>query len=387
MKIVMDFRKYDGVFGGVEQVVTNIINYAAAQGYKFILLSKQNRHCELQKRYRDQPDVKHMGLPVESHAISVKNAYLDSVIIPTIARREQADLIHFPYNWSFPWSKKVPTLLTIHDVIPFTFREAMGFFRNHFLYKPALKLACRLNTMISTVSEFSKRDIAQKVQIPQERIKVVPNGLRTPAKPDKALIQVLEKKYQLTEGFILNVGGIHERKNIVRLIGAFAKFVKETGFCGKLVITGSVSGAPYQDKMKKICDRAVDETGMQERVVFTGFISNEHLDLLFQRAYFLVYPSLYEGFGIPIVEAMNVGLPVITSEVTAMKEAAGDAALLINPYNTEEIAAGMIKLHSDQSLCSELAQKGKEKARMYSWEKTAKGYMNLYQQLVKNFKS
>ncbi|MFC1782817.1 glycosyltransferase family 4 protein [Planctomycetota bacterium] len=382
MIIVMDFRKYDGVFGGVEQVVTNIIKHGVRAGKRFVLLSKSSRIEELRELYKDQPAVKPMGLPVESHAISIKNAYLDTVTIQNIAEQENADLIHFPYNWSFPFGKKVATLLTIHDVIPFTFREAMGFFRNHFFYKPSLKLACRLNTMISTVSEFSRQDIEEKVGISAEKIKVVPNGLRTPGEPDEAMYQELKAKFQLDKGFILNVGGIHERKNIVRLIEAFAQFVGRTGYEGKLVITGSVSGAPYQEKMKKLCDGAAVQTKMTERVVFTGFITDAQLDLLFQEGHFLVYPSLYEGFGIPIVEAMNAGLPVITSEVTAMKDAAGDAALLIDPYDTEALAVAMVRLHDDQDLQKELAGRGKERARLYSWEKTAQGYMSLYQQLV-----
>ena len=126
MKIVMDFRKYDGVVGGVEQGVIQISKQVAKKGNEIILLSKQARLDEVKNIFRDTKNIKHIPLAVKTHAISIKNIIKDSFTIQKIAISESADLIHFPYNWSFPFRKKLPTILTIHDVIPFTFREAMG---------------------------------------------------------------------------------------------------------------------------------------------------------------------------------------------------------------------------------------------------------------------
>ena len=122
----------------------------------------------------------------------MKNARIDSTAIQNIAEKEGADIVHFPYNWSFPFRKKVPCLLTVHDVIPFTFREAMGFFTNHFLYKSGIRLACRINNLITTVSEFSKQEIVKKVGVPAEKIKVIPNGLREPTKSNDKMEKNLE---------------------------------------------------------------------------------------------------------------------------------------------------------------------------------------------------
>ena len=119
MNIVMDFRKYDGIVGGVEQVVSQIISQIAPKGHTFILLSKQNRLDEVKDLFHDIPNIKHLPLPVQSHAISMKNAWHDSNTIQDIAESENAPVIHFPYNWSFPYKKKAKTILTIHDVIPF----------------------------------------------------------------------------------------------------------------------------------------------------------------------------------------------------------------------------------------------------------------------------
>jgi len=166
------------------------------------------------------------------------------------------------------------------------------------------------------------------------------------------------------------------------MVQAFAEFVKQANYPGKLLITGSVSGAPYQIKMKKLCDAAVEKTGMQQRVVFTGFVSDEELDVLLNRAHFLIYPSLYEGFGIPILEAMNARLPVITSNVTAMKEVAEGAAVLVDPCDVRKMTGAMVNLYSDKELQTELIEKGLSRARLYSWEKLSEKYLELYQKLI-----
>lgn len=381
MKIVMDFRKYDGVVGGVERGVIEITKYVTTQGHRVVLLCKENKLAEVKKTFENDSNITFIPLRVLTHAMSLRNVWIDSKIIQDIAEKEGADIIHFPYNWSFPFRKKVPSILTIHDVIPFTFREAMGFFRNYFLYKPGIKQACRLNNMIATVSEFSKQDIVKKVGVPANRIRVIPNGLREPSKRDEGIDADLDDRFGLKDGFILSVGGIHERKNVVRLTHAFSRLVNQWRYPGKLVITGSVSGAPYQTKMKKLCDAAVEETGMEKRVVFAGFIPDEELDSLLRRADFLVYPSLYEGFGIPILEAMKVGTPVITSKLSAMPEVAGDAAVLVDPYDMEEMVSEMSKLLHNNKLREQLSKKGMERASHYSWERTSEQYLELYKEL------
>jgi len=326
MKIIMDFRKYDGVIGGVEQGAIQLTKHVIEHGHQVILVCKENRLSKVKGLFGEMNGLTIKPLPVKNHSISIANARIDSGVLQDIATNESADLIHFFYNWSFPFKKKVPSILTIHDVIPFTFREAMGFFRNHFIYRPSLRIACRLNNMIATVSEYSKQDISKKVGVPLSKIHVIPNGLRDPAESDEKIRSELEERLCLKNGFIINVGGIHERKNIVRLVKSFAKLVQTAAYKGNLIITGSISGAPYQEKMKKMCDATIAEMGMENRVIFSSFVSEKELDILLRIADVLIYPSLYEGFGIPILEAMKLGTPVITSNVTAMPEVAGDAA-------------------------------------------------------------
>jgi glycosyltransferase involved in cell wall biosynthesis len=245
-----------------------------------------------------------------------------------------------------------------------------------------MRMATRLNSVIATVSEFSKSDISNKLGAPSEKITVIPNGLRSPFGANEKLEAELKIRYGIEEGFILYVGGIHERKNVIGLIRAFARLVDQTGYQGKLLVTGSVAGAPYQIKMKAQIDDVVQKTGMRDRVIFTGFISDEALDSLLRCTHFLIYPSFYEGFGIPVLEAMRMGTPVITSNLTAMPEVAGGAALLVDPNDEKNITETMIRLLSDEGLREELIRKGTKRATAFSWERTAKQYIELYMSLA-----
>ncbi len=382
MKIVFDFRKYDGVVGGVEQGVIQIVKYITGIEHSVVILCKRNRIEEVKNIFTEGKHLSIIPMDVTSHVMSFRNAIIDSSTIQEIALSKKADIIHFFYNWSFPFRKKVPSILTVHDVIPFTFREAMGLYRNIFLYKPGIRMACRLNDIIATVSEFSKQDIAKKVGVPHDKIRVISNGLREKNPKDPSLEEELKNRFEIKDTFILNVGGIHERKNIVRLIHAFKGMVNLNGYSGKLLITGSVSGAPYQNKMKSICDASVRETGMENRIVFTGFISEKELDSLFRIADFLIYPSLYEGFGIPVLEAMKMGLPVITSNTTAMPEVAGGAAYLVNPNNIEEMTSAMSELLQNKQLQEEMIEKGLERAYSYTWQNVSESYLKLYQEII-----
>ncbi len=136
MKVVFDFRKYDGVVGGVEQGVIQLTRYIISIEHSVVILCKRNRLEQVENIFKEHQNLKIIPLDVSTHAMSLKNVKLDSNIIQDIASSEKADIIHFFYNWSFPFRKNAPSILTVHDVIPFTFREAMGLFRNIFLINP-----------------------------------------------------------------------------------------------------------------------------------------------------------------------------------------------------------------------------------------------------------
>ncbi len=219
---------------------------------------------------------------------------------------------------------------------------------------------------IATVSEYSKQDIVKQYGIDPGIIDVTYNGANERFRPlaEEEKIRV-RKRYTGGDRYFVFVGAFNKRKNLKNLILAFDLFKKESGSHTKLVLVG--------EKMFRSdnIEEAFNRSRFKRDIVFTGRLEPEELYLIMGAAEALTYVSLFEGFGIPIVEAFNAEIPVITSNVSSMPEIAGDAALLVNPTEPAEIAAAMKKIESDGVLKNSLVAKGRERRKLFSWDKTA----------------
>lgn len=259
----------------------------------------------------------------------------------------------------------VPQVLVMHDLAFEHFPEQVPFIYSKY-YRYYMPRFAAKATRIATVSEYSKSDIIKQYGISADKIDVVYNGSKEVYHPVSEDVKAAVKA-RLTNGadYFIYVGSIHPRKNIKRLLLAFEQFKKLTGSNHKLVIVGRKAW-DYND---------VDETlaGMQHKgdVIFTGHLPPAELADVLASAFAMLYVSLFEGFGIPIIEAMNCDVPVITSNTTSMPEAAGDAALLVNPEAVDEIAAAMKTLVEKPALRNSLIEKGKKQREKFSWELTA----------------
>lgn len=221
-------------------------------------------------------------------------------------------------------------------------------------------------TRIATVSEYSKRDIADSYKINPDKIDVVYNGINSDFNPVSDEIKK-QTKQKFSKGcdYFLFVGSLHPRKNISRLIEAFGAFKKESNSDIKLLLAG-----PQYWGMSEIF-KSIDAIDCKEDIIFTNRLSNEDLAHVMASAYALTFVPYFEGFGIPLVEAMQSEIPIITSNVTSLPEIAGDAALYANPFEVNDIKNAMLKLYSNPSLRSDLIEKGKQRKNLYSWDKSA----------------
>ena len=226
-----------------------------------------------------------------------------------------------------------------------------------FVHSIALKRA----DLVISISEATKKDLIKIFKIPEEKIKVVYLGFNKICNN----LAVLPPSGVL-ERFFLFVGAIKERKNVLGVVKAFNEYKKSRGE-HKLIIAGNGSGE-YFEKVKKTA---------QKDVVFLGQITDANLSYLYQKAEALLYPSFIEGFGFPILEAQDCGLPVITSNVSSLPEVAGDGAVLVDPYNTLEISEAMKKISSDLTFRQSLIEKAKENAKKFSWRKTAQEILSI----------
>jgi glycosyltransferase involved in cell wall biosynthesis len=227
------------------------------------------------------------------------------------------------------------------------------------------------------VSEASKRDIIHFFNVKPEKIVVVYNAIEesVAATPSDEAIARVKERYQLNHPFVLYVGNIKPHKNLVRLIEAFAE-LRHRGFDElKLLIIG--------DEISKLpaLRRAVHSHKLHKHVRFLGYLQDETLACLYRLASVFVFPSLYEGFGLPPLEAMASGTPVVTSNVSSLPEVTGDAAVLVDPYSVESIVEGIERVLTDPALAAELRRKGVARAREFSWERSVERTRQLYQEV------
>ncbi len=257
-------------------------------------------------------------------------------------------------------------IITIHDLISLRYNNISA--HQRFYFKYLLPFMVSRARLIITVSEASKRDIVELLKVPEEKVKVIYNGYDT-AHYYKVSEKTsdIEKKYGFTNYF-LAVGPTYPHKNFERLFDAYKELSPEIRKAHPLVIGGGMK--KYIAHLKQ----RVQEMGMEDQIHFIGYVPFELMPALYREAYLLVYPSLYEGFGIPLLEAMACGCPVVSSESSSMPEVCGDAALYIDPHSKESIKRSLEILVANDKLRSELIEKGYQRAAQFSWRQAAESF-------------
>lgn len=273
-------------------------------------------------------------------------------------------------------SSKIKTLIVIHDLafehFPKHISWSAGKYYKHFSPKYARKA-----DRIATVSEYSKKDITEKYNITPDKIDVVYNGSDELYQPlSESDIQKVQDEFTFGKRYLLFVGSIHPRKNLLGLLKAFELFKEKTSSDLKLVVAGRFAW--------KTNDIENFYTSMKnkEEVIFAGHCNLSKLAKLLGSAWALAYPSFFEGFGIPLVEAMNCHVPIITSNTSSMPEVAGEAAILIDPFLPEDIAEAIIKIDTQPELRNKLIEAGKKQKEKFSWELTAQKFWNSIEKTI-----
>jgi glycosyltransferase involved in cell wall biosynthesis len=299
------------------------------------------------------------------------------------ARRERAfDVLFLPAgNRRLPWYVPCPTVGTVHD---FSSIHVPGKYdRARMLYiTRVLPLLIRRLTHVLTVSESSKRDIVEYAGVAKDKVTVTPlaadPGVYFPRDPQEAAALVAPR-HAVRPPFILYTSRIeHPGKNHARLIRAFAELKRKEGIPHQLVLAGT--DRERADEVHRIAG----ESGCAKDILFTGFVASEDLPLLYQAADLFVFPSLYEGFGLPILEAMACGTPVACSRISSMPEVAGDAAVLFDPAEECSIGSAIGSIITGTDLRRDLAARGLERSRQFSWARTAAQTLGVIRSLAQH---
>lgn len=297
--------------------------------------------------------------------------------LPLRTAADRLDLLHVQYV--APPIRTVPVVATIHDIC-YEFSPQFFSRSESLQYRSSIRWTARHSRRVITISENSKRDLVNTYGLPPADVDVSYLGVdfsRYRPFAEDAVVEGVLDKHGIRKPYVLAVGNLQPRKNLVRLIDAFVELKR-----GRRVLPHSlvvVGKAAYRHH--DIFGR-VREHGLDEQVVFTGYVPDDHLPVLYQGASVFAYPSLYEGFGLPVVEAMACGAPVLTSNSSAIPEVTGGAAMLVDPENTRSITEGLLRILTNPSLAASLAEQGVQRAQGFTWENTARATLAAFESAV-----
>ncbi|MGL5086442.1 MAG: glycosyltransferase family 4 protein [Clostridium sp.] len=304
--------------------------------------------------------------------------FYENFYIPNYISNNNIDLHHIPQNgMGLNEGYKTNSIITLHDLIPYTMPETVGrkYLENFLREMPKI-----LDTAkgIITVSEYSKNDILKFFNgYPEDKIFVTPLAANANFKPiEKDFCKsYIQQNFNINTPYILYIGGFSTRKNVRELIMSFSKIYSSLKTPYTLILGGSV-----KDEGKKLVS-LVESLNMQDNIIFTGYLDETILPILYSGADAFVYPSLYEGFGLPPLEAMSCKTAVITSNLTSIPEVTGDSAILIDPFDSESLSSKLFYLLDNENFRDNLALKGYEKSLNFSWKNTATKTLTAYNSL------
>jgi glycosyltransferase involved in cell wall biosynthesis len=368
LRIAIDARKLRDY--GIGTYVRNLLRHLSRidSNTEYVLFCRAEDCAlaeELGENFRAVPE------PARPYSAS------EQLRIPMDIRREGIDLFHAPH-YVLPPLTPCKSIVTIHDCIHLRFPQYLPNRLAYAYARSSLWFATHRSNRVLTVSEASKRDILRYFTVPERKIDVIYNAIdeRFGELPAPEEIERVRDRYQLNAPYVLYAGNIKPHKNLERLIEAFHMVRRADLEHVKMLIIG--------DEISKYATlrRAVHRYKLHKHVRFFGFVPDKTLAVLYRLARAFVFPSLYEGFGLPPLEAMASGTPVITSNVSSLPEVVGDAALLIDPYDPEAIAEAMRRVLLDSDLREDLRQRGLRRVGEFSWERSVRRVRQIYAEVL-----
>jgi glycosyltransferase involved in cell wall biosynthesis len=328
----------------------------------------------------DRLDFHQVTTPFPNQAANLAKVWFEQITFPRACQALDVDVAHVPYFGS-PLLPSVPTVVTIHDLIPLVLPEYRGNVLVR-LYTSLAAAAAPQAALILADSEASKRDILRRLRLPEEQVRVVylaPASHFQPAETWQQIVDI-KQKYNLPENFVLGgMSGFDVRKNISALLHAYTWVSATLGDQFPLVLAGGLpqkDTAFFPDPL-----RIARELGIEEYVITPGWIAEKDRPLLYAAATVFVFPSRYEGFGLPVLEAMACGTPVVTTNAASIPELAGPAAFQLDPNDTKHIAAPIIRLCTEEESNDEMIERGFAQVEKFSWEKTARQTLEAYREV------
>ena len=364
MKIGIDCRLFSSKFTGIGRYTHELVDHYVKLNNKLdkpheLVLFFNNPEF---KKFKTTENVKKVLVDAKHYSFAEQTKFLLKL------NKEKLDVVHFPH-FNVPIFYRRPYVVTIHDLtLNFFPGQKMTKFYHRFAYNLTIKNATKRAKKIIAISKNTKNDLIEILDIDPKKIEIVYNGIdeRFVFIQDASKFKKTLKKYKISKQFLLYTGVWRNHKNLPRLLKAFKTLREEKNLDLQLVITGKED--PHYPEVKK----TVKKLNLKEDIIFPGLVDDKELIHLYNAAFIFVFPSLYEGFGLPPLESMSCGTPVVASEISSIPEVCGEEnAIYFDPYSATDIAEKIYSLYINSSKQAELVEKGVRHSSKFSWKTTA----------------
>ena len=347
---------------------------------KYLIEDNRNEYVLILPKIIDEFEKENVNQVITPSCEGLKERFRFFISLHSILKKERVDVFHCTTNYGII-NSPCPVVVTVHDLITIKHPLLRSTKVEYYIYKYILSSLLKRAAAIITVSESTKKDLIKYFKLSNGLINIIYNGYNQSTfhaeYEENSDLDILNK-YKVKPGYILFVGYITPKKNLDTLLSALALLKKQGKLNCKLVIVGS-KGYRYSLIKNKII-----ELQLQENIVELGFVPDNELSAIYRNTSVFVYPSIYEGFGLPPLEAMACGCPVITSNTSSLPEVVGDAGIMVDPYDVDGLADAMHEVLTNDGLRANMIKKGLERAKRFSWEKCAKETLKVYEQIMGN---
>jgi alpha-1,3-rhamnosyl/mannosyltransferase len=369
MRIALDLRTATDHFPGIGRYAASLAQAMAAllnEGHQMLLMCQPEQ--SILPKLAEWTGERVMVVEVPSSPFALSQQWT----VPSVLRRYGASLYHSPY-YLMPYRPGVPTVVTIYDLIPLILPKHFAL-ATRVLFRVLIRMAIHAAGHVAVISEATRRDLLARYRLPEEKVTVIPLAAAPGFRPQpREVVGALCARLDIPDRYVLYVGTDKPHKNLRRLLEAWAR-LQPTGL--PLVLAG------FRNHGYPELRRRVEELSLNGVVRFLGPLAEEDLPALYSGALLFAFPSEYEGFGLPVLEAMACGAPVLTTTASSLPEVAGDAALLVDAHEVEALARGLGELLGREELRRYLAEKGLRRAKEFSWERCARETLRVYRQAV-----
>jgi glycosyltransferase involved in cell wall biosynthesis len=383
IRLGIDARIVKDKPSGLVSYVKNLIGKLIQDNSFELFIFGQTKYQSVFAEFLTKKNVHFVPVYFDSHFLSLKNFLYEYLSLHTIIHSYALDLFHNPFGYGVPPFLNGKVILTVHDVIPLYSYDKLTFLQTA-IYKKSLAISTRKASHIVSISQFTKKDLLKNYPALEGKpVSVIHNGFDnlTTHTDDNALFAKLKNTYSLPEKYIIYLGSGTDRKNLVRLTEGFIMWKKKYRESHKLVLISKFNRPETAVTLEKIHSLVAGEH-LSNEIIHIQYVNNQEKAVLLSNADLFIYPSIYEGFGLPLLEAASCNVPICCSDMAVFHEVCGDGAIYFNPFDAHSISQAINSGITDTALRTRMIRRAQERIALFSWSKMTSEYITLYKKVT-----